>query len=86
MKCLEIHLDAETKRLAERTAATLGYATLTEFFIYLIQNHAPQVLQEHVHIQLSHAQFEQCVEVCQTQNKIPTRLKQATQLLDKENF
>ena len=48
MKCLEIHLDAETKQLAERAAATLGYATLTEFFIYLIQNHAPQVLQEHV--------------------------------------
>lgn len=83
---IEIHLDTETKQLAERTAATMGYATLTEFFIYLIQNHAPQVLQEHSHIQLSHAQFEQFVEVCQTQNKIPTRLKQTTQLLDKENF
>ena len=83
---IEIHLDAETNQLAERTAATLGYATLTEFFIYLIQNHAPQVLQEHSHIQLSHAQFEQFVEVCKTQNKIPTRLKQTTQLLDKENF
>ena len=83
---IEIHLDAETKRLAERTAATLCYATLTEFFIYLIQNHAPQVLQEHFQIQLSHAQFEQFVEVCQTQNKVPTRLKQTTQLLDKENF
>ncbi len=47
-ECIEIHLDAETKQLAERTATTLGYATLTEFFIYLIQNHAPQVLQEHV--------------------------------------
>ncbi|WP_420909223.1 DUF1778 domain-containing protein [Acinetobacter lwoffii] len=54
--------------------------------MYLIQNHAPQVLQEHSHIQLSHAQFEQFVEVCQTQNKVPTRLKQTTQLLDKENF
>ncbi|MFH7804289.1 DUF1778 domain-containing protein [Acinetobacter sp. BSP-53] len=82
---IEIHLDAETKQLAERTAATLGYATLTEFFI-LFKNHAPQVLQEHSHIQLSHAQFEQFVEVCQTQNKVPTRLKQAAQLLDKENF
>ena len=85
MKCLEIHLDAETKQLAKRAAVALGYATLTDFF-YLIQNHAPQVLQEHFHIQLSHAQFEQFVEVCQTQNKIPTRLKQAAQLLDKENF
>ena len=83
---IEIHLDAETKQLAKRAAVALGYATFTEFFIYLIQNHAPQVLQEHSHIQLSHAQFEQFVEVCQTQNKVPTRLKQAAQLLDKENF
>ena len=83
---IEIHLDAETKQLAELTATTLGYATLTEFFIYLIQNHAPQVLQEHFQIQLSHAQFKQFVEICQTQNKVPTRLKQAAQLIDKENF
>lgn len=83
---IEIHLDAETKQLTERTAASLDYATLSEFFIYLIQNHAPQVLQEHSHIQLCHAQFEQFVEVCQTQNKVPTRLKQAAQFLDKENF
>ena len=76
----------KTKQLAERTAASLDYATLTEFFIYLIQNHAPQVLQEHFQIQLSHAQFKKFVEICQTQNKVPTRLKQATQLLDKENF
>ena len=85
-ECIEIHLVAETKQLAKRAAVALGYATFTEFFIYLIQNHAPQVLQEHSHIQLSHAQFEQFVEVCQTQNKVPTRLKQTTQLLDKENF
>ena len=86
MKCLEIHLDAETKQLAKRAAVALGYATFTEFFIYLIQNHAPQVLQEHSHIQLSHAQFKQFVEVWQTHNTVPARLKQAAQLLDKENF
>ena len=85
-ECIEIHLDAETKQLAKRAAVALGYATLTEFFIYLIRNHAPQVLQEHFQIQLSHAQFEQFVEVCQTPNKVPTRLKQTTQLLDKENL
>lgn len=84
--CIEIHLEAETKQLAEQAAVVLGYSALTEFFIYLIQNYAPQILHEHTHIQLSHAQFEQFVEVCQTQNKVPIRLKQATQLLDKENF
>ena len=44
-ECIEIHLDTETKQLAKRAAVALGYATFTEFFIYLIQNHAPQVLQ-----------------------------------------
>lgn len=83
---IKIHIDAKTKQLAEQAAVVLGYSALSEFFIYLIQNHAPQVLQEHVHIQLSHTQFEQFVEVCQTQNKVPTRLKQAAQLLNKENF
>ena len=76
----------KTKQLAERTVASLGYATLTDFFIYLIQNHAPQVLQEHVHIQLSHTQFKQFIEACRTQNTVPARLKQAAQLLDKQNF
>ena len=55
---IEIHPDAETKQFAERTAVTMSYPTLTEFFIYLIHNHAPQVLREHVHIQLTHAHFE----------------------------
>ena len=31
-------------------------------------------------------EFKQFVKLCQTQNKVPTRLKQAAQLLDKENF
>ena len=74
-ECIEIHLDAETKQLAKRASVALGYATFTEFFIYLIQNHAPQVLQEHFQIQLSHAQFEQFIEACRTQNTVPTRLK-----------
>ena len=60
--------------MAEQAAVVLGYATLTEFFI-LFKNHAPQVLQEHSHIQLSHAQFEQFVEACQTQNKVPPPIK-----------
>ena len=69
-----------------RTSCRYSGLRYSHRVFYLIQNHAPQVLQEHSHIQLSHAQFEQFVEVCKTQNKIPTRLKQATQLLDKENF
>ncbi|MFW1857071.1 DUF1778 domain-containing protein [Acinetobacter defluvii] len=71
---IEIHIDAETKQLAEQATIVLGYATLTEFFIYLIQNHAPQILHEHTHIQLSHAQFEQFIKACRTQYTVPDRL------------
>lgn len=83
---IEIHLDAETKQFAEQAAIVLDYPTLSDFFIYLIQNHAPQILHEHTHIQLSHTQFKQFIEACRTQNTVPARLKQAAQLLDKENF
>ncbi|WP_354667091.1 DUF1778 domain-containing protein [Acinetobacter sp. A3] len=69
-----------------RTNCRYSGLRYTHRFFYLIQNHAPQVLQEHVHIQLSHAQFEQFIEACRTQNTVPTRLKQAAQLLDKEIF
>ncbi len=53
---IKIHIDAKTKQLAEQAAVVLGYSALSEFFIYLIQNHAPQILHEHTHIQLSHTQ------------------------------
>ncbi len=57
---IEIHLDAENKAIG-RTSCRCSGLRYTHRFFYLIQNHAPQVLQEHVHIQLSHAQFEQFV-------------------------
>ena len=32
-ECIEIHLDAETKQLAEQAAVVLDYSTLNDFFI-----------------------------------------------------
>lgn len=72
-KFIEIHLDAETKQLAEQAAIVLGYSALSEFLFYSKITH--HKFYEHFHIQLSHAQFEQFVEVCQTQNKVPPRFK-----------
>ena len=69
-----------------KTSCRCSRLLCTQWVFYLIQNYAPQILHEHTHIQLSHAQFKQFVEICQTQNKVPTRLKQAAQLLDKKNF
>lgn len=32
-ECIEIHLDTETKQLAEQAAIVLDYPTLNDFFI-----------------------------------------------------
>jgi|LULM01.1.fsa_nt_gb hypothetical protein len=39
-----------------------------------------------VRIQLSNAEYDQFIRTCNVQHIPPTRLKQATQLLDKEGF
>jgi len=83
---IEIHLDAETKQLAERTATTLGYATLTEFFIYLIQkfHHNFQFICKDFFKNFMLSALE--VPIMSYSKYCSDRLKQAAQLLDKENF
>ncbi|WP_180184104.1 DUF1778 domain-containing protein [Acinetobacter sp. YH01020] len=83
---IEMRVDAETKQLAERAAAALGCSSLTEFLVRLIRDKAPQILQEQANIELSNAQFDRFIEVCNAQHTVPARLKQAAQLLDKEGF
>lgn len=82
---IEICVDIETKQLAERAAAASG-SSLSEFLVRLIQDKAPQILQEHTNIQLSNQQFDRFIEVCNTQQAVPEHLKQAALLLDKEGF
>lgn len=83
---IEMRVDAETKQLAERAASVLGCSSLTEFFVRLIHDNAPQILQQQANIQLSNAQFDRFIEACNAQHDVPTRLKEAAQLLDKEGF
>ena len=49
----------------------------------LLANHSPK---RQVRIQLSNAEYDQFIRTCNVQHIPPTRLKQATQLLDKEGF
>ena len=83
---IEMRVDFETKQLAERAAAALGCASLTEFVIRLIRDKAPEILQEQANIELSNAQFDQFIQACNAQHAIPARLKEAAQRLDNEGF
>ncbi|GAB2914523.1 type II toxin-antitoxin system TacA family antitoxin [Rheinheimera gaetbuli] len=83
---IEMRVDAETKQLAERAAAALGCASLTEFMVRLIRDNAPAILQAQAAIKLTSAQFDQFIQVCESAPAPYARLKAAAYKLDKEGF
>lgn len=83
---IEMRVDAETKQLAERAAAASGCASLTEFMVRLIRDNAPQILQAQAAIELTSAQFDQFMQVCEAPPAPHARLKAAAARLDREGF
>jgi len=83
---IEMRVDAETKQLAERAAAALGCASLTEFMVRLIRDNAPQILQAQATIELTSAQFDQFMQICEAPTAPHDRLKAAAARLDREGF
>lgn len=83
---IEMRVDAETKQLAERAAAALGCASLTEFMVRLIRDNAPQILQAQAAIELTSAQFDQFMQICEAPTAPHDRLKAAAARLDREGF
>ncbi|SDZ99988.1 DUF1778 domain-containing protein [Alkalimonas amylolytica] len=83
---IEMWVDAETKQLAERTAAASGCASLAEFMVGLIRDNAPQILQAQAAIELTSAQFGQFTQVCEAPPVPYSRLKAAASRLDLEGF
>ena len=84
---IEMRVDNETKRLAERAAAALGCASLTEFITRLIRENAPEILQNEASIKLTNSQFDNFMSVCNDKTLKPSeKLITAAKRLDKEGF
>lgn len=83
---ITLHVDPETKQLAQRAAAAMGCASLSEFLLYLIRDNAPLILQEKISMTLDHAHFDRFVAVCNAHPIVPARLKEAAEQLDQEGF
>lgn len=81
-----MRVDAETKLLAERAAAALGCASLTEFMVRLIRDNAPQILQAQAAIELTSAQFDLFMQLSAAAPAPDERLKAAAARLDQEGF
>lgn len=84
---IEMRIDADVKSMAERASAAMGCASLTEFVTRLIREHAPAILKEQAMIELTNAQFDQFLALCNDQAIKPSpSLVAAAKRLDSEGY
>ncbi len=84
---LEMRVDPDIKRLAERASAVLGCASITEFVTSLIRENAPKILEQKTAIEVTNAQFDRFMATCNdTERKPGTRLSEAAKRLDAEGY
>jgi uncharacterized protein (DUF1778 family) len=84
---MEMRVDPEIKRLAERASAALGCASVTEFVSALIRENAPKILQQQSAIDLTNAQFDRFMAICNdTERKPSDRILKAAKRLDEEGY
>jgi len=84
---IEMRVNAETKLLAERASAALGYASLTEYLTRLIHDNAPEVVSAQAGITVSSACFDHFLAACDATEMRPSeRILQAAERLDGEGY
>ncbi|MES9905420.1 MAG: DUF1778 domain-containing protein [Sedimenticola sp.] len=84
---IEMRVDADIKQLAERASAALGCASLTEFLTSLIRDNAPEILEREASIQLTNAQFDNFMTICNDIEQKPgARILEAAKRLDAEGY
>jgi uncharacterized protein (DUF1778 family) len=84
---IEMRVDPDTKQLAERASAALGLASMTEFITNLIRENAPKILQQQTEIEVTNAQFDRFMAICNdTERKPSAHILEAAKRLDAEGY
>lgn len=84
---IEMRVDRDVKLLAERASVALGCASLTEFLTRLIQEKAPEILEQKATMRLASDQFEQFMDACQRSDIVPSqKIMDAAKRLDEEGY
>jgi len=84
---IDLRVDLETKQIAERAAAVLGCASLTEYITRLIKENSPKIIKKQTEIKLTNQQFDHFIKACEdTQLKPSNEILAAANLLDKEGL
>lgn len=84
---IEMRVSPDVKSLAERASAAMGCSSLTEFVTRLIREHAPSILEKQTTIELTNAQFDNFLALCNDQNLKPSQsLLHTAKRLDDEGY
>lgn len=84
---IEMRVDNEVKAMAERAAAALGCASLTEFMVRLVRENAPRILEQEAAIEVTNAQFDRFIALCEESSREPSaKILEAARRLDKEGY
>jgi len=84
-KRIELRVDEETKLLAERASAVQG-TSVTDYMTRLIRENAPAILKEHSEIQLTNAQFDNFMVMCNDDRKPSPRMASVMKRLREDGF
>ncbi len=86
-KRMDMRVDEDTKRLAERATAAAGFSSVTDFITNLIRENAPKILEQQARIEVTNKQFDRFMAACMDTTQIPsTRILEAAERLDREGF
>lgn len=84
---IDLRVDLETKQIAERAAAVLGCASLTEYITRLIKENSPKIIKKQTEIKLTNQQFDSFIKACEDSSLKPSNeILAAAKLLDTEGL
>lgn len=84
---IDLRVDLETKQIAERAAAVLGCASLTEYITRLIKENSPKIIKKQTELKLTNQQFDSFIKACEDSTLKPSNeILAAAKLLDKEGL
>lgn len=83
---LDMRLDEEVKLKAEKATALLGYKSLTEYVVKLIDENASKVIAQHESILLEESVFDQFLNACERASVPNSALTAASAYAENQGF
>lgn len=74
---LEMRIDPEIKRMAEKASALAGYRNLTDYLVHLMESDATRVIADHEAMIVPGEVFDRFIEACEEETGPSDALRMA---------